>query len=356
MRLYNADVVKSDKLTLGSAISKMKERNEKFLIVKHKNNYYVLRAMNIIKKGITDITKEDIEDFLETVHVYKYKNIDIEKVIKNMVLSNLPLALIKKNNKLFVLKAEEILIEKKKLLNLYSVADSVNHIEVLSYNDSVLKARRIMLDNNVEEVLVEKNGKIYYVSVIDILNLYDRKKRERFGEKIGESINNKVNVFSLAKDNYKSVDSSENLSNAILLFPTNAVVVFEKGKAIGILSPYKVLKFLILEKIRDLKISNIYMLDDVDKDFFKKDVENFIKKMEKSVRIHKFHVNIDRHRESGSRKKYTIHVNVSTHIGTFYSKSFNWNVFKALHNALEKLEREIKHKLGRMRSGIRGSM
>ncbi|MBN1896319.1 MAG: hypothetical protein JW789_01155 [Candidatus Aenigmarchaeota archaeon] len=64
-------------------------------------------------------------------------------------------------------------------------------------------------------------------------------------------------------------------------------------------------------------------------------------KTKKMVHVIDFTLNIKKYHEAGSRKKYAINIRIICDSGDFQADASEWDIFKVVRIALDKLEKEI---------------
>jgi len=227
---------------------------------------------------------------------------------------------------------------------------------ILSPEDSVAKARWIMVKDNISRIPIVEKGVVGIVTSRDIVNalyspLSERKRASILNEEerimaspVKEIMNSPVITVS-GNDSLKSV-AEKLLKNRISGAP-----VLEGDFVAGVISGVDVIRSLeskfqlsmpIQAKLtsglrnQDLKAQ----LDGV--------LERYLSKLEKFTDVNNFRVSFKEEASSQGRTLYKVTVNLSTKIGNFVANDSDWDPVAAVKRAVDTLEQRLVKKLKRI--------
>jgi len=133
-------------------------------------------------------------------------------------------------------------------------------ILIIEKNEKIKKAIKLMLDENIDRLIVIKNGKIYgIVTEYDIFRRLARRQSKRY-EPYNTSI---ASATTIPVDTIEPNTPIKTIAKMFLLNNYSSLPVVENGIPVGIVTKYEVLRFL-LEKNPD-KFSNIIIKNVMDK-------------------------------------------------------------------------------------------
>lgn len=241
-----------------------------------------------------------------------------------------------------------------------SAKDVMRPVKYLSaVGETVVDARKKIINHRINRLpVVDHGGKLVGIlSTIDLLDFVLPAPRWRKGQRKGETTNEKmgeVKIESIMQEKVYSVGPEESLNNIIGAMKANSissVIVLENRKPVGIITPKCVLSLMapVAESLTNLAVTGLserYM----DKKYI---VENAARKgisrMERLTEIISLAMDFKEHRkqEGQERAKYEIKARVKSSRGNFYATSVDWDINRAVKDIMEKLEREIKKKLGK---------
>ncbi len=95
----------------------------------------------------------------------------------------------------------------------------------------------------------------------------------------------------------------------------------------------------------EVKFSGFYEVDEIDKSLIINNCNKFFEKHNKKLKNIEFiELRLKDYEKEGLRKKFSVNSTLSFS-GTFLtSKSWDWNLIKAVDSSLKKMEREIERK------------
>ena len=97
--------------------------------------------------------------------------------------------------------------------------------------------------------------------------------------------------------------------------------------------------------MEQIKIIGIKELDDKEVEIANRLAKEYYNKIQRAIKnVTSIVMHVKTYSVTGKRKQYEIKVKVVAPTRTFDSKAIEWNLAKALHMALGKVERMIEHR------------
>jgi ribosome-associated translation inhibitor RaiA len=93
-----------------------------------------------------------------------------------------------------------------------------------------------------------------------------------------------------------------------------------------------------------IKILGLEDFDFLEKDRIKQLVAEYYTKIERTLKGNLLILHLKKHNAEGSRAKISIHARIENPTFVTLARASDWDINKALHSVLKKLETEIEHK------------
>ncbi|MCD6092508.1 MAG: CBS domain-containing protein [Candidatus Aenigmarchaeota archaeon] len=234
----------------------------------------------------------------------------------------------------------------------FSINDTMTAPICINDADNIGKAKRLMKTENVSRLPVVNSNK-ELVGVVDTLDLIKvMKPKQRIGtakqtaiEKIRVS---EISVKTVMHDPQTVSKDAKADEIKNLLKKGEEIIIIKDKKPVGIITPKDVIELLIPKEKSIVQTINFRKSDKETKKEISSVIEKFIKKQKKfSYKINHFFLYMDEYKRGG-RIKYSLRARCMTSIGLFISKSSDWNLLTCVQDVIEKLEREIMKKRGKV--------
>ena len=336
--------------TLSSALTKMKKYRVHQLPVIDGNN---MKGMLLLKKIMTkdiDAAKARVSSFMTSTSIIG-SNETAEKAAEFLLQSGqraLPV------------------IEKEKVIGIISETDLIRNIDTditvekimtkcscVEKKDDIGKVKKIMNYENISRVPIVDNSKV--VGIIGMLDLIDiALGKQAYGAKgmggkaYGEPISmNRMTVETVMKKPI-IIEKTKKISEIAGLLGKNEEVLIENGD-VYIISPKDILELASRpKKTAYVQITNLGEEDDFVAGKIWQAAEEFVKKIGKFLEPQSLVIHIDRIHKHENKAHYFIRARILTPFGLFVSKADGWELPTATQEALNKLEREIIKKHGKI--------
>ena len=304
----------------------------------------MIRLQRILQRGFFPVTTK-VRSFVESIPTI-HPEASVEEAAQMLFRAGVKALPITKNSQVLAIVSETDVIrcvERKKELEAEEICRSVI---TASENDTVGKVRSLMEQHNISRIpLVDGEGKI--VGVVDSLQLIKLAKIPREKplyalqadkEKISlEDIQAKEfmrEACVLEKEQFSLGKAVEKLQKA------EEIVITEKGKPVGILTPKDILCKMF--QVLDGRIHSSEVVETPWNRFrFSELLENFVARFDKIFRVLSFDVDVDAHEKNGRRRKYSLHSRFRTSKKTFFARAWGWSLMEATHKLLDKLEKLV---------------
>jgi hypothetical protein len=97
--------------------------------------------------------------------------------------------------------------------------------------------------------------------------------------------------------------------------------------------------------MKEIQVSGTEMLDEKEKEEINKILNNYFPKIQRSVKNPAtLKVHIKEYKKEGKGKKYSISSEIKFSDKKVTSDSWDWDLAKAIHKSMIKIENEIEHK------------
>lgn len=248
------------------------------------------------------------------------------------------------------------------LLKGKTAADAATFPHCVSVGDSMAVARSILREMATPRLAIinklERADGI--VDTLDLLRAVVNKSQPSFGELAGEKVKLRdilISSRTLSQSTFIRARPNTPLRELVkrMTDTKNPTAVVEDERFQGLVTPTGVLKLLSPEvsgvyvRITGQEKEDIFIRSVIDEE-----LRNEIKKLAKFLPIEYMTLHIDRHKDTGRRVKYSIHAKIVTQKGMFFAKAAAWDLTKAMHELLDRFEREIKKEKGKARTLARG--
>ena len=337
--------------TVSKVASKMIREKKRVVLVMDNDEFVgILSARNLVKKKMDNPNKTRIKTFVD-----KIKPVPNDKPVQEMLNSMMindykALPVIDPGEKVGMITKLDLIrmVKDNPVFKDTKASDIMNFPYSVSGDDSLTTARSLIRNLNLSRLpVLGKENRVE--GVVDTLNLLKgiiTKRRASRGELSGEEIKtDDISIKSLMDKNPPKVDPNHDIRRVINVMLRNknpTVVVMEKDRITGIITPRDILK-LTGNKIEGahVTISGLQEDDNFIKTVVDEEVTNEIRKINKFMPVDSFVLHVDKHHERGKRVKYSVKGRLMTSRGIFFAGDFAWDVTKAVRGVLQKLEREI---------------
>ncbi len=233
-------------------------------------------------------------------------------------------------------------------------SDVASRAVTIEKDGNVGSIKNLMVSKNISRIpVVEKNEVLGIVGTMELLKILEANKTYE------------ARISSLGGHDSKEKMSAEE-TEAMAIMKTPAVVngdasikdvvnlmqkseeVIVRGDFVGIITPKDIIELLARPPENEVlvQIANIGDEDDVDIEKVHQTAQSFINKIKMS-RPEFLIIHLDRYNKGG-KTRYVIKTRMSAHIGLFVSEASEWNIITSVQESLNKLEREVKKKYGKI--------
>ena len=343
---------------VSKAAAAMFEQGKHEAIVAEKNNFRgILSTTNLAKRNIREPHRTKIYRFLKRSTILD-EDTDIEKAFGKLIAADtraLPISS-KKGFYMFTTLNALRFIKTNPKIKKFLARDVMKYPFFVEATESIAVASSIMKETGVSRLpVIESNGKL--VGILDSINLlktYLNIRRKRLGDKAPELLRSlETNVSSIVDRTVPIIKPNAKLSIVIekmLSAKSINVIVQDKGKVIGIITPRLILK-AIGKKVKGvhLTISGLQDEDVFIRSVVDEEIQNELSKLSKIEEAEHLIIHVDKYKESGSRKKYSVKARLITKHGIYFADDHAWDITKAIRGMLSKIEREMIKKKGKQR-------
>lgn len=223
--------------------------------------------------------------------------------------------------------------------------------EAVRESDDIRKALSIMrgLDEKNLPVL-DKNGRLVgVIGMMDIMKFTWKPMKGGKRELDGENKPVQVSVGSLMNKPAISMLPTATVEDAIRTMvrkDISTLFVAEDSKLVGVLTLRDVLEqAMSMEKREEGVYVQLTGLQAEDPDIYDSlyaVIQKGLIRIAKIAAPRMFNAHVATYNHEGLRSKYTIHARLTTIRGLYFTKTTDWDLFRAMNDALEILEKEIK--------------
>jgi len=293
---------------------------------------------NIARKNIPKC-KEDI-NFIEAAKLFLNNDIKAVPIFSGENLTGLLL------EKDLIRNSKLILSEVNK-----TTKDVANMPDIISINDTIGKARKLIRDNKISRIpVIDENRKLVgIVDSTDFLKTINPKNSDKetiMGDAMPE---HKLSITTIMDKIPLTVENHIPLKDAVELMEKHNksyVLITSENEPIGIVTPKDILEVIASMEEKKGVYVQIAGLDNIENSFDKekisKMIEDSIQKIGKMFdNLEYMFVHIKSQKNEGGDRLYSTRARISTPLGLFVSKASNWNPVGAINETLNKLERQI---------------
>jgi len=227
--------------------------------------------------------------------------------------------------------------------------------EFVREEDDIRKALSIMRGLDEKNLpVVDKYRKIGgVIGMKDILRtIWKPKKKPSRGEIDTQSSPIRVSVGSIMNSPAITVKPKSSIENAIKILirkDISTLFVVEDSKLLGVVTPKDILEQAMSMQPREgvyvqltgLEIENPDIYDSLYS-VIQKGMSRIAKRSIPNI----FNAHVATYHHEGLRSKYSVHARLTTEDGMFFAKTTDWDLFKAMNETLEVLERVIRKQRG----------
>ncbi|HDP97129.1 MAG TPA: CBS domain-containing protein [Euryarchaeota archaeon] len=229
--------------------------------------------------------------------------------------------------------------------------------ESVREDDDVKQAQSIMRGLDEKNLpVVDSNGRIVgVIGMKDIIRTIWRPIKKPTQGAIGHQIYPmKIDVGSIMSRPPITIAPENTLKDAVdkmIKRDISTLFVIEDAKLVGVITPKDIIEQALGTQPSEGVYVQITGLEVEDPDIYDSLYAVIQKGM---IRIAKFsdpnifNVHVAMYHHEGLRSKYSVHARLTTTSnGMFFSKNTNWDIFKAMDDVLEVLEKEVKKQRGK---------
>jgi predicted transcriptional regulator len=158
----------------------------------------------------------------------------------------------------------------------------------------------------------------------------------------------KIKVKEKMIEDVKTVSPGERLDKAVNLLTQSKgsqIVLADKGRPVGIITPRDILKAFLLSRTstRNIQFTGLPDLDEIDRGIVENGISESYDKLERIANNTIYlNIHVKSARTSGARKKYTIKAKLTGPGMNFNStKTTGWKLLTAIQESMKSLEREM---------------
>ncbi len=224
----------------------------------------------------------------------------------------------------------------------------------ISEHDNIGKAKAMMKRLDVRVIpVVDKYGKLTgMIGIRDIVKetpkpITRQEKGDMTGEKVSpqkdlevRSIMNEPPITTSPKSGIRSA------AKKMVEHKVSTLVAIEDDEIKGILTQFDLIEMITSFREEDqvyVQITGIQERPEVYDQMYDL-IQTYLQKINKVMKPLVLNVHVIKHQKEGGQAKHSVRLRLSTDHGMFYSKKFDWNVMRALDEALETLRRRIFEK------------
>ena len=342
---------------ISSALAKMKARKISQLIVRSNGSFSgVIELKNIVTKDI-DPAKTKVGG-ISKKSVFLKADQDVDSAASTLISNGIRALPVMDGGKVVgILSETDILKTISDSADTNSEIGSIKSKFVYAKrDDNIGKIKHLMLNESVSRIPIVEGGRVIgVVSTLDMIKALEAKTGFESRSKTKDpGFKEKKRVEELKAETIMSdavtVKKSSKIKNVIKLLQDNEQVILEDGE-IGIITPKDIMELFLSKpskqayvQITGMQEEDVEFRDEMD--FI---TTKFVQKMGKSFRhIQGLFVHVEKHgKQGGTKPKYSIRTRFITERGIFVSSSSGWGPIEVIQDAFRKLEKEIRHIVGK---------
>jgi len=361
--------------TVSKVASIMFREGKYAVVIATKDGEYkgLVIANDLAKSKIDNPHKTHIKKFMTKIKPINSET-PLPDLINSMIVNDYKAIPIKSGNEVLIITKMSILkaLINEPILRNVKVKGIMRFPYCVSIDDTITTTMSVLRQLGVSRLpVVNNNDKIEgIVEALDLLKYDIEKSRMGEGEMRGERTKlSDASVSSVMKKNIHIVGPETSLNEAVEIMAESnipTILVEEKDKITGIITPKAVLEFIKKQKFEGeayinpaeggvhVRIEGVQEEDPFIKSVIDKEVSNEVKKLAKIIPIDYMVLHIKIHEKGGERKKYSVKGRLITEKGFFFAQNYDWDITKAIRQTLASFEREIMKKRGKERVYRRG--
>lgn len=316
----------------------------------------IVTADDISRRRVSNPKNVRISYYQKKVKPFSIDS-SISDVINHILGSGLKAVPVKGKNRIYLVKKVDILKAIKEEVYAGKKAKDLMYFPYcVGPGDSLSTVISLMKDLSISRipVLDEKNNLLGIVDNLYLLDAVLEKHRAMRGEKSGEKTREgNVRIESFIRKDYLKVTHGKpvkDIVKRIVKSKIPVVVVENKGKFMGMFTVKDIIKLMGRSmKTVYVRVSGLQEEDKFIKSVIDDMINNSLEKLLKVIPVNYLSINVEKHRESGRRTKYSVQGRLVTGKGKFYASDYEWDVTKAMKSFLEKIEKGVRKTLEKKR-------
>jgi CBS domain-containing protein/ribosome-associated translation inhibitor RaiA len=350
---------------LSDVLAKLKKFNVHELPVIRKNRLVGLVSYDTIIKRRNLPLSTKVEHIMSTPPKLS-KDAPLTTVAENLMSSGFRLIPITSKGKILagVVSRMDLLkgvMQDKNLANMEITSLMTREPQCIRETDNISQARTLMKRLSMRTLPVLNNNEklVGVIGVKDIAKIWTPKTKESTGELKGEKISLDVEVKSVMNPDPIFIEKEGKVKEVIKLMrehDISSVLITEKSKPIGIITPLDIIELLVRMKERESLYVQITGLEEEDAEVYDDMYELIRKYMSKINKIDKtriFALHVVQYHNKSFVKEYEMRARLSTKKQMFYAQSNGWDLMKTLDDVLEALERMVTKEKDRRLDAIK---
>ena len=324
----------------------------------------LIQARDLIKRNIQDPDKVKVSSLKAIIRKVTPFPPDapLEKVVRSILTNGYKSIPVKRGEEyLMATKLDILRLFPRDVLKGKTSRDILSFPYCVGSGDSLAVARSVLRQMGTFRLAVinEKGLVDGIIETLDLLRAVINKSRASGERGHGELSGNKIKLGqvlasskTLMQASFVRMDRNSALTDVVkrMLDTNTSTVVIEDERFRGVITPTEI--FRLLEK----EVSGIYVQitgqqkeDVFIRSVVDEEIRNEIKKLSKLLPIEYMTLHIDRHNPEGKRIKYSVRAKLITEKGQFFAHAHAWDLTQAMHELLDRFEREIRKKQGKGR-------
>lgn len=351
---------------VSKAISELHRNNRRELVLQKDGQYKgIVFARDLARQRINNPQRTEIGNFLRNIKPFPPET-DLDEIINDILVNDHKSVPVKgpKKGEIQILTKLDILNHLKggHPFPKTSANDIMRKPYCLTPEDDLSTAVSVIRDAGISRLpVVGKNNRLEgLITDMDLLVADREKERRKKGDRAGEKTPSRaIKVKSLLRKNVPTVTPEDSIKKVIDLMkekdtPTALVKRKTDQTLEGIITPKMILK-LVGEKRAGVhvRVSGLQDEDPFVKSFIDKELRNTVQKLGKFYPLDYMVLHIDKYRKEGKKTKYSVKARLMTEKGMFFAQEHAWDLTKAVGQAMEELERQVKKRKEKLKEDRR---
>lgn len=357
----------------GTPVSKLvsklfQERATEALVFENGRYLGIIQARDLVKRNIQDPDKTKLDSLKAIIRKVTPFPADagLEDVVQSILTNGYKSVPVKRGDDFLVATKLDILkLFPRDVLKNKKVKDVMVFPYCVGAGDTLAVARSVLRQMGAIRVAVinEKGGVEGMIETLDLLNSVITTHRDTGQKRHGEGRGDKIHLGeilasskTIMQSTFVRMDQEAPLTDVVkkMLDTKTSTIVVEDGRFHGIVTPTEIFRLLkkevsgIYVQVTGQQKEDIFIRSVVDEE-----LRNEIQKLAKTLPIEYMTLHIDRHNPEGKRVKYTVKAKIVTEKGVFYAHAHAWDLTKAIHELLDRFERDIYRKKEKSRDYTR---